>query len=85
MYLLPGFGRGEKKDELEVPPARGGEDCGGGECIRLAGKEESLKEQTLKITWWIDLAAFWIYLIVFTSYFLVTIVNGIESQLFVDP
>ena len=41
MYLLPGLGRGEKKDELEVP-ARGGEDCGGGgECIRLAGKAEA--------------------------------------------
>lgn len=50
-----------------------------------AVKEESLKEQTLKITWWIDFAAFWVYLIVFTSYFLVTIVNGIESQLVVDP
>ena len=50
-----------------------------------AVKDESLKEQTLKITWWIDFAAFWIYLIVFTSYFLVTIVNGIESQLVVDP
>ena len=39
-YLLPGLGRGEKKDELEVP-VLGGEDCGGGECIRLAGKEEA--------------------------------------------
>ena len=33
--LLPGFGRGEKNDELEADE----EDCcGGGECIRLAGK-----------------------------------------------
>ena len=33
--LLPGFGSGEKNDELEADE----EDCcGGGECIRLAGK-----------------------------------------------
>ena len=44
------------------------------------GKENAVKEQALKIAWWIDFAAFWTYLLVFPSYFLVTIVDGISSN-----
>ena len=41
------------------------------------GKENAFKEQALKVAWWIDFAALWTYLLVFASYFLVTIVDVI--------
>ena len=41
------------------------------------GKENAFMEQTLKIAWWIDFAAFWTYLLVFAIYFIATIVNVI--------
>ena len=44
------------------------------------GKENAFKEQALKIAWWIDFAALWTYLLVFASYFLVTIVDVISSN-----
>ena len=42
------------------------------------GKENAFMERNLKIAWWIDFAAVWTYLLVFTSYFLATIVDVIS-------
>jgi len=42
------------------------------------GKEIAFMERNLKIAWWIDFAAVWTYLLVFTSYFLSTIVDVIS-------
>ena len=41
------------------------------------GKENAFLEQSLKIAWWIDFAAFWTYLLVFASYFIATTVTAI--------